>query len=217
MYANERIARNFILVLSGLATLGALAWLTLLDHGTRWPLVFGVVVIAALPGGIVMAYVGHDLTAERGRGLAEMRAAGYILAEQYAPIKLFWGLVTIPHTRRVWWIDYDGDGEVDEGEIVPEPEPDFPIRKWTDADLDPATAEARKQRIRSLLVWCYRRQAANESWDQKPGRKAFRGTYDDDMAELTRCGFVRARSTGHRGDLVLPQLDAALRRFDDGN
>lgn len=153
----------------------------------------------------------------------------WVLAGVLSVVPLGWGAFVLneisadidrrrAENDRLWgeaervWVDLDGDGEMDEGELLPAGPP---INDWRDRKRtpDPATAEAYRARLRALLLWCYRRQQAGDKFDQGPGRTAF-PTYDADMAELTRRGYVRARSTGHMGRLVLPDVALALQRFD---
>jgi membrane protein implicated in regulation of membrane protease activity len=135
----------------------------------------------------------------------EMQAAGYVFIE-----------------GRWWaWTDEDGDGEIDEGELVPG-EPHIRVMGKDGTPDDLASQEAYRTRLRSLLLWCYRRQEecrgqrlpAGQIYGQGPGRVAFPGTYDEDMHALQRAGFIRGRSTGHVGKLVIPGAAEALEKFD---
>lgn len=200
-YHNDRPIQYFILVLSGLTAIGLLAWLTLVDHGGRWYLLAGALAVVATPAVITMCYIAHDLTAERGRGLAEMGAAGYVLGEEDAPVSLLWGLVTVPHTRRVWtWIDYDGDGEVDPGELVDR----GPTLVFQGRDQAPPLSSLTPgQRGRLLLLWCYDRAAKNLGYGQEYiGGEWTRKQYDEGMKILTHIDLLGGRGRqGVKGEL----------------
>lgn len=184
----QRLGQNLIITVFGLATLGAVAWLALVDHGPRWWLILCVALILSAPVVITLLYVSHDLLAERGRGLAEMRAAGYVQAEEeIEPVNIL-GL-EIPRYRRFWeWVDFDGDGEVDPGEIVPAQPTRTYINRAREIPPPPLTPA---QKARAILSWCYDRAEKNLGYGQNDRGDWTRPDYDAAMKDLKHIGLVR--------------------------
>jgi hypothetical protein len=221
-----RFDRPFYIVfmlLGALVDLGAWAWLLLVSHdGPRTFLLVAVALLLLLWPYWTWRFLSTDLEAERGRAAQEWATGGYRYAQRRrlnrrgepAVGPFAWETVRV-------WIDLDGDGEIDEGELVPG-EPHIRVMGKDGTPDDLASQEAYRTRLRSLLLWCYRRQEecrgqrlqAGQIYGQGPGRVAFPGTYDEDMHALQRAGFIRGRSTGHVGKLVIPGAAAALEKFD---
>jgi len=204
----------------------AWGWLLSINHGPRWWLVAALALCLTAVPVIAGLFLAADVEAAQGMAAHEWSRAGYVRAEKKLAPRitrfLFWEWET-PRSRRVWVAkDMNGDGVIEEGEGEwEEREPRISVMGQGPEPNDPAAAEAYHNRLRSLLTWCYRRQATankhmrpGEIYGQVPGRVAFPGTYDDDMHALQRLGLIRGRATGHVGKLVLDSLQEALQRFD---
>lgn len=196
----QRFGQCLIIVVFGLATLGALTWLVLVNHGPRWWLVLSVVLVLSLPVWITLLYIRHDLLAEQGRGLAEMRAAGYVqVEEEDDPVNIL-GVLEIPRWHKYWeWIDYDEDGEVDPGELVPR-------RTYINRACEiPAPPKTPAQKARDLLSWCYDRAEKNLGYGQNDrGAGWKRADYDAAMRDLKHIGLIDGGGTqGNQWQLVI--------------
>jgi len=111
------------------------------------------------------------------------------------------------------WLSMDGTEEEPAPSRV---RPEFDYHNTNDKE-DPTVKRAR---LRALLQWIYERQREyprllpGDCYGQKPGRAAYPGTYDQDMNELARRGFLQGHSKGHTGTPALQDQAAALVAFD---
>lgn len=199
----QRMTQSVFIMATALGDLALWAWLLSVDHGSRWPVVLAAALIGLSPAAITVLFVRHDLLAERGRALGEMASAGYVLVDEDAPITLLWGLVTIPHVRRVWWIDADGDGVVDAGETRPR-------TTFVQRDRDKPAPTSDRDRARALLQWTYARAREGLPYGQRDrGSEWTRAVYDHSMAILTHVGIIAGRGRqGVKGELVIVPQNA---------
>lgn len=134
-----------------------------------------------------------------------MRQAGYMrgwvdVAPEDAPA---------PEWKRDWiWIDDNGNGLVDEGEV----RPGIVTIRTNARDAGDAGFRA----CRDVLSWCYEQQAAGLSWGQVPGHDAKGETdYEYALAVFKAMGLVEQRRKGKQGALVYPTYEAALATLRD--
>lgn len=114
-----------------------------------------------------------------------------------------------PKWQRDWvWIDDNGNGVVDEGEVRPSI---VTIRANARDDGD-----AGFRACRDVLRWIYDRDAARLSWGQNPGHDAVGETdYEYAMRVFKAMGIVEQRRKGKCGTLVYPTYEAAIATLRD--
>lgn len=201
--------------------LAVLLWVAVRDYGTA--LAWAGAVSVSLFVLSLAPFLVADWHGEKGRAEAEWTSAGYrrvryqLTDREGRPLLWHWRFLFLsgdrPQTETVReWIGLDGDGEVDPGELRPGPK----INRWDEIDKvpDPAAVAAAEDRLRALLIWCYRCEAGKADWGQIAGRAVWGVQYDEDANELARRDYIRGRSTGHQGKLRYKTLAEALAKWD---
>jgi hypothetical protein len=101
------------------------------------------------------------------------------------------------------WIDLDGDGEVDEGEMMPRV---VSIRARATEQADAGFVACR-----DVLRWAYSQDAAGLSWGQHEGHRHFGPTrYDYAFSVFATMGLVEGRRKRVQGRLTWPTYQSAL-------
>lgn len=149
--------------------------------------------------------VAQDAMMRDAQHKREMRAAG-----------LMRGWVDVspedskqPEWKRDWvWIDDNGNGVVDDGEVRP-----GIVTIRTNARDD---GDAGFRACRDVLAWCYDQDAKRLSWGQVAGHDACGETdYEYAMGVFKAMGIVEQRRKGKRGALVYPTYEAAIATLRD--
>lgn len=210
-----------------LADVAAWTWLLTMDHGPRWSFLVALALVLLFAPLIAWQYIRHDLLEARGHALQEMAAAGLRPVERVRVRTIIQADGTIikeeakgPFNKvRVWeWIDADGDGETDEGELRDDPRPRvISIRTAQSAKVDdPGYATCSR-----VLAWVYEQEAAGLSWGQVAGHRALLDTdYEYAFAVFKVMGLIAGRTKRVQGTLKYSSLPEALTvlvyKWDEG-
>lgn len=218
---SQRPQQAFIIIISGLLALVPLGILLLIPTASLGlaALLIAATVLLSLPCWLIIADIRHDQMEARGRALQAHMQAGYRVIERRAIRRKY-----ILDDGTVEYVFASGPGSIeriwlherDEQQMLPEVPMKEKIAKEFDANdyRDKEDENVKRARLRELLAWIYEQIAKGDGYDQKPGRKAFPGTYDQDMNHLARLGFLVGHTTGHTGRPAILDPDAGLAAWE---